>query len=100
MVHRQAKRRVDWWCNKGILMSADVANAVCDTWTLNNSTVALELFARQLSEQKDRDGLMEDEGEDAGEVELRNPAVDQLEQYWAYTRNLVSFVIFYNSGFS
>uniref|UniRef100_A0A914E5Y8 Cullin family profile domain-containing protein n=1 Tax=Acrobeloides nanus TaxID=290746 RepID=A0A914E5Y8_9BILA len=90
MAHRQTKRRVDWWCNKGVLKSANFAGALCDTWTLNSDTAALELFARHISEQKDRDDLIEEEVEEVGgDLEPKNPAVDQLEQYWAYTRNLL-----------
>jgi hypothetical protein len=44
-----------------------------------------------MSEQKDRECLIEEEVEEVnGELEPKNPAVDQLEQYWAYTRNLVN----------
>ncbi|KAI1714368.1 cullin family domain-containing protein [Ditylenchus destructor] len=81
------KSRLQWWCNKGLLIRAGLEEiTLSDIYALNDSPAVIEQLAKTENEQEEAMNQSDEEEEVPLETQ-----VEELEQYWPYTKNLLQF---------
>lgn len=95
-------KRMAFWCSRGILKQGPLENATSETWALNDTTADFERFSKQVRssayyqlnicclfqqlQANVEENLSDEEEEEDVPIDVQ---VESLEQYWAYTKNLV-----------
>ena len=87
----QLKKRIDWWCSKGFLSPGGLDPIMLEeTYCLCASNKSIESLAKQnKGGQPFLDDMFSDEDEEE-QIPVED-VVEELEQYWNYTKNLLMY---------